>query len=127
MKLGYARDWEGARLEFERAQELDPNDSGVLFAWAAFHWMLGNTEEAIAGVKRWARSDPLSVIQKAFMTMFLINGGRLDEAREQIASALEIAPYFGKLHWYRGSVNILEGHYKEGVACMRKAVEFSNR
>jgi len=125
--VGLEWDWEGARRELERAQQLDPAEYMIHFSGACLHWMRGDLDEAIKCMTSWARIDPLSVLQMAFMTTILIEAGRRDDARKQMAGALEIAPFFDKLHWYLGKINVLDGCHEEALACMRKAVELSNR
>jgi len=124
---GLEWNWEKGRREFERAQQLDPAEYLVHFGWACFHWMLKDLEEAIKFMTSWARIDPLSVMQMAFLTTMLIEIGRRDDARRQVAGALEIAPFFDKLHWYLGKINTLDGRHKEAIVCMHKAVELSSR
>jgi DNA-binding winged helix-turn-helix (wHTH) protein/TolB-like protein/Flp pilus assembly protein TadD len=62
VKLTYDWDWEGARAEFQKALELNPNESVVHDDYATLLEALGRTNEAIVETNKARELDPLSLL-----------------------------------------------------------------
>jgi TolB-like protein/Tfp pilus assembly protein PilF len=93
-KFLYDWDWEGARLEFEKALELNPGSSGAMHTYAMYLNAMGRVDESIRLQKRAVTIDPLSfpLLQNLGDTYLLSN--QLDEAMEMFEKILEMSPTF---------------------------------
>ena len=90
-----AKDYAGAEVAFKRALELNPNHAPT------YHWYgmmlrddLGRPDEALALHRRANELDPLSGPIMANVAGDLVALGRFDEAKDQLARALKLAPNF---------------------------------
>ncbi len=90
-KALYNYDFAGAQTEFERVIQLHPNDA------MAHHWFandvltpLGQSEYAVAEMKRALALDPLSLIINSNLGYAYHFAGRADEAIAQLRKTLEI-------------------------------------
>jgi len=85
-------DWTGSEADFDRANELDPNDSVGLRRYGELLGGLGRLPESIAVEKKAVDLDPLSAWTWQHLSRFQIAAGLLADARESAQHALEINP-----------------------------------
>jgi TolB-like protein/DNA-binding winged helix-turn-helix (wHTH) protein len=117
----YDWDWDGARREFRRALELNPNDAMGRNWYGGYLSLLGRHDEAIAEHERARQLDPLSLIVNANLTRALYWARRYDEAIVQARRTLELDPAFGvALFWLEGTLRH-KGLLKEAVALRQSA------
>src|SRR5438874_167404 len=114
-------------LEFQRAIELQPNNS------PAHHWYgsgplicLGRFEEAIAEGKRSVEVDPLSPIINADFGGTLYYARRYDEAVVQLRKALELDPTFFYTRYNLGWALEQKGDLSGAIAEYEKARELTD-
>jgi TolB-like protein/Flp pilus assembly protein TadD len=122
IKTLYHFDLPGSVEEFEHAIRLNPNDAN------AHHWLgnqtlnnMGETERALAEVRRAQELDPLSLVintNVGYQLMFL---GRLDEAIAQLRKTLELDPNFYYARYTLGEALGLSGNIPEAIAEFKKA------
>jgi eukaryotic-like serine/threonine-protein kinase len=72
--------WEGARNEFERALDLDPNDAETNAQYARFEAIMGHAARAVDLGAKAAELDPLRPAFQGMQGLNLVNAGRYREA-----------------------------------------------
>ena len=85
-------DWAGAQADLDRATAHQPASPLALNSQAILFQKLGRFQEAAAIELKVAESDPLNAIVASNVGTFLMNAGRLDEARDMMKRSLEISP-----------------------------------
>ena len=95
VKMAYEWDWAGAKLAFERALELDPDDELARTAYALYlSWIEGRTADAVAYARQTLEQDPLSLDLNARLAMLLYFAREFDEAVDVARLVLERDPEF---------------------------------
>ncbi|UCC80169.1 MAG: protein kinase [Candidatus Zixiibacteriota bacterium] len=126
IKIYYEWDWEGARREFEKSLELQPNFITAHSGYACYFMAVGDLDEAIKHGKKAVEMDPLGLPSNMYLGLYYLRAGRLDLAREQIKRVIDIEPNVPQHHWLLGQTFILESKFDEGIGIIQKAVEMSN-
>jgi TolB-like protein/Tfp pilus assembly protein PilF len=85
-------DWAGADASFRRALELAPGSSVVLRRAGALSWIQCRFDDAIGLYRRAIEQDPLSSAAYVNLGFACHSAGRLREAEEAFAKALEVTP-----------------------------------
>jgi tetratricopeptide (TPR) repeat protein len=113
--------------EFERAIVLNPNYA------TARHWYglgplrcVGDSEKAIAELKRALQLDPLSLIINADLGVGLVTARRYDEAIAQLRKTVEMDPYFYYAHFNLGKALQLNGQLDEAMTTYKKAAALND-
>src|SRR5215211_3197964 len=121
-KAEYDFDFAGARVEYERAIRLNPNDA------TARHWFgtdvlasTGDSAGQLVEMKRALELDPLSLVITTNLGNAYINNGRLDEAIAQFRKGIEIDANFYFAQWSYGLALELQGKNSEAIAQYEKA------
>ena len=121
-RFHYDWDWPGAKSEFKRAIELNPNYS-VARHWHAYCLLsVGQTGEALTEIKRAQKLDPLSHIISNTASAILCWAGRHDQAIEQLQQILEEDPNFAVSHQRLGHEYAEKGMFEESIREYRKAI-----
>src|SRR5262249_1025810 len=109
--------------EYERAVELNPNDS------TAHHWYgsdvlaaLGESEREIAEMERARELDPLSLVINSNLGVAFIHAGRWDEAISQLRKTLEMDGSFYRARWNLGTAFEGKGELPAAMAEYQKAM-----
>jgi serine/threonine-protein kinase len=125
--LFYDFDFQGSVKEFERAIVLNPNYA------TARHWYglgplrcVGDSEKAIAELKRALQLDPLSLIINADLGVGLVTARRYDEAIAQLRKTVEMDPYFYYAHFNLGKALQLNGQLDEAMTAYKKAAALND-
>jgi serine/threonine protein kinase/Tfp pilus assembly protein PilF len=125
--LFYNFDFQGAAKQFERAIALNPNYA------TAHHWYglgplrcLGDSDKAIAELKRALQLDPLSLIINADLGAGLVTVRRYDEAIAQLRKSIEMDPYFYYAHFNLGKALQLNGQLDEAMTEYKKAAALND-
>ncbi len=126
-KAMYDFDFPGARQEYERALELDPNDA------TTHHWfatdVLTNTgqhERELAEMKRAVELDPLSLVLQTNLGNAYVHNGRLDEAVAQFRKTIEMDANFYFAQWSYGLALELQGKIPEAIAQLEKGARMAD-
>ncbi len=109
-------DWEGARREFERALELDPNYATAHHWYALWFLGKGNTEEAMRRISRAAELDPVSQAIIKDKGNVLYHAGQFDAAIELALKTLELDPDFPAAHRLLSLCYQTQGLYEKAIA-----------
>jgi DNA-binding winged helix-turn-helix (wHTH) protein/Tfp pilus assembly protein PilF len=119
-------DWSGARREFERALELNP-DYPTAHQWYGNHLdSLGKFEDALREKRRALELDPLSLsINVSIATSYWLMG-KVPEALRSIYDALEMDKNFPPALLQLGFVNELTGNLSQSIANFEQALEMDD-
>ncbi len=116
----YDWDWTAAANELKRAQELAPNDSGVLFTSAALPWTLGRWDDALKLTNAALARDPLNPTGYENLSQIQLRRGRLAEAEDAQRRALAIRPTGIGDRYLLGLVLLARGEREAALAEMLK-------
>jgi TolB-like protein/class 3 adenylate cyclase/Tfp pilus assembly protein PilF len=123
VRSNYEFDLTGAIAEFEQAIKLNPNDA------TAHHWFghhpltcLGQSERALAELRRAQELDPLSLIINANIGYTYIVAGRLEDAIAQLRRAIELDGNFYYAIYVLGEAFELKDSFPEAISQYQKAI-----
>jgi len=123
-KFFYEWDFTGARREFERAIELDPNDPLTCWNYSQFMAILGVSDQGIAWGRRAKTLAPLD--GSSGLAMAFILSGRYDDALEETRATLELDDkYFWSYYW-SGVAYSEKGMHNEAIAALETAVKLDD-
>jgi TolB-like protein/Flp pilus assembly protein TadD len=125
IKLYYDWDWFGAKEEFKRAIQLNPN-YGTAHQWYAnCNTVFRKHDEAIAEAKMARELDPLSLIINRNVGYRFYFARRFDNAIEESLKALQIEPDFYPTLWTLSLSYLQKGMFTEAILEMQKAAKYS--
>jgi len=113
--LHYDWDWLGADREFQQALRLDPNNVTAHQWYADYFDCLGQSDKAIAEMKRAQSIDPLSLIVGSALARVYRGARQYDRAVEQSRKTLELDLNFPHAHWTLGLAYLGKAMYREAV------------
>jgi len=117
--------WAGAEKEFQRAIELNPNDTGAHIFYAHLLSNTGRHDEALSQVKIARELDPLFPFAGALEGQFLSQAGKPDEALDRLSKTFDLAPNFWMPHLFASAAYIQKQMFPEALAEARKARQLS--
>lgn len=116
IKFYFDWDWEGARQEFSRAIELNPNDP-VSHQWFAVYLLAsGQPDRGFREVQVAHRLDPLSLAINTDIGFHHTYSGRYAEAVSQLRSVLAMKSDFLLAHLWLARALLEQGQYDEALA-----------
>ena len=120
-KANYERDNAGAKREFDRALELDPNDSSIYFDYVQLLANIGESEQAIALAQRAKLIDPQDAYVSYTVAQAFILAGRYDEGLRETSTtiALDDKNWWG--YYWRGVAYSEKGMHDEAIAALQTA------
>jgi DNA-binding winged helix-turn-helix (wHTH) protein/TolB-like protein/tetratricopeptide (TPR) repeat protein len=115
-------EWAEAESEFQRCNELSPNE-GLCHAPYAFGYLVPHRryEEAIREFSKALNADPFAPFANLNFTLTLFYAGKYDEAVQAAQRGLQINPEFLPLHGALARLYAFKGKYNEAAAEMTKA------
>jgi len=119
-KIAYDWDWSGARREFERALELNPNYATAHYWYSYYYFAMGRLDDAAREMKRAVELDPLSLNINAEMGRALLYQRQYDKAIQQERKTLEMDPNFGVAHHILGEAYLQEARYADAITEAQK-------
>jgi tetratricopeptide (TPR) repeat protein len=126
-KASYNFDYEGAKQEYERAIQLNPNDA------TAHHWFgaevlaaTGEQARELAELKRALELDPLSLIIQTNLGVAYLHNGRIDEAIGHFRKAIELDGTFHYAYRSYGLALELQGKIPEAMSYYEKAASLTD-
>ena len=122
-KSRYEFDWNGARIETEKALQLNPKSVDTLRYYATGYLSpMRRHREAIAAMKKSLEIEPLSVPVNFGLAFAYHLGGEVDRAEQQYRHVMELAPNFPFPHLFFSNVLSAEGRYEESIAELEKGL-----
>jgi TolB-like protein/Flp pilus assembly protein TadD len=112
----------GAKREYKRAFELNPNSGQALAYHAWFLVQSGRFEEAIAEKKRSLLLDPVSSLENSELGMILLEAHRTDEAIRQLQKTIDMDPNFAAAHGRLGGAYRQAGQFELAVFEVKKGI-----
>jgi TolB-like protein/Flp pilus assembly protein TadD len=126
-KASYNFDYAGAKQEYERAIQLNPNDA------TAHHWFgaevlaaTGEQARELAELKRALELDPLSRIIQTNLGIAYLHNGRTDEAIAHFRKAIELDGTFYYAQRSYGLALELQGKIPEAISYYEKAAALTD-
>ncbi|HEY4256792.1 MAG TPA: tetratricopeptide repeat protein [Candidatus Udaeobacter sp.] len=123
----YEFNFPGAKKEYERALELNPNDS------TAHHWYgsdvlaaLGDSEREIAEMERARELDPLSLVINTNLGVAFVHAGRWDDGINQLRKTVEMDESFYFARWSLGAALEDKGELSSAMAEYQKAMALAD-
>jgi TolB-like protein len=95
IRSSFMSDWEGARVDLERARALGPGDASAIGIHGRILVQLGRLREAVALLERAAEIDPLSARAWTLLGRALVHAGDHERGRAALARTLELFPRGG--------------------------------
>ena len=129
VKLLHEWDWAGAKLEFQRALELDSGNAAIRSQYAFFilQMLEGRHEEAIAEGRLALESDPLSAYPKGVVALIMTVAGEYEEAIRLAKTAATSEPNSFMAQRCLGLASSWQGKHEEATAALEHALEVSGR
>lgn len=84
--------WTAAQAEYRKAADLAPNDPAAKHRLATLMATLGRPDTAVDLARQALAADPLNADTNYWLAKYLLALGRLDEAAQVIARAIELQP-----------------------------------
>lgn len=112
-------DWRGAEAELKRAVELAPDDGDALYMLGLVRASQGDLAQAVDLTRKALQLNPRSADWYRWLVAYLMPLGRLDEAEQAIAKAVELQPDGIYNHHLLAIVKVL----RKDPAAARKAAE----
>src|SRR5437764_1600297 len=126
-KASYNFDYPGAKQEYERAIQLNPNDA------TAHHWFgaevlaaTGEQARELAELKRALELDPLSLIIQTNLGIAYLHNGRIDEAIAHFRKAIELDGTFYYAQRSYGLALELQDKIPEAIGQYEKAAALTD-
>ncbi len=116
----YRWDWDGAKREFQRSLDLDPNSAEGHRAYAIYLLTMRRDEEALPQLRRAQELSPLSPIISIEVAVALMRVGRYDEAIEQLQKARELEPTSARVDQTLALVYSRQGDLRKAIAVFEK-------
>ena len=115
-----------AGREFQRALELNPNNTAFYYAYAEYLAALGRYDDAVAATRRRFKLDPLST--ESYSMMAWADCLKRDYEHQLAAGekALQIDPNDLGGIWNVATAHLFQGKYPEAIAEFRKAAAVSD-
>jgi serine/threonine protein kinase/TolB-like protein/TPR repeat protein len=121
LALATAWQWSQAEHEFQRAIELNPNDSNAHYFYALAYLSPENRlDEAQAQFRTALSLDPLSSIINTNYAVLLMVAKHYPESLAQFQKVLDRDPNFGPAHYKLSQLYATTGRFPEAVTELRK-------
>jgi serine/threonine-protein kinase len=121
-------DFEGAKLGFDRALELNPNLADA-YLWTEFYWtyVRRDLDEAIAANREAHRLSPLDPRADLRLGTVQMVFGNLEDAERILRDNLETDPNSPVTHLALGDTLLRLGRFDEAISHTERAVEATGR
>ena len=118
-------DWAAAARQYERALQLDPNNSRTHVLNGLHFIALGNTDEAMTHFQRAVQLDPLNLNALGNVGATFFAARRYDQAIAHLNKTLEIDPDYAGTHQFLSLVYEAQGKYDLWLDEMEKNATLS--
>jgi TolB-like protein/DNA-binding winged helix-turn-helix (wHTH) protein/Tfp pilus assembly protein PilF len=117
----YAYDWAGAERDFRAALAANPNAAIAHFGLAQLALTQDRIAEGLVHMRQTVELDPMSPVFSVVEASYLLDLGRLADARRRLDAALALAPNLWPMHVVLGRLRLAEGRVDDGMAALRRA------
>lgn len=100
-------DWHGAEAELKRAVEFAPDDADALYMLGLARASQGDLAQAVELTRKALKLDPVNAYVYRALAWYLMSMGRLDEAEQAIAKAIEIEPAAIYNHYMQAMAKVM--------------------
>jgi tetratricopeptide (TPR) repeat protein len=104
-------DWDAATREYQRALQLDPNNSRNHVLYGLHFVTLGKMDESIAQMQRALQLDPLNLNAMTNLGASYFSARRYEEAIAQLNKVLEIDPDYAGAYQFLSLIYEAQGKY----------------
>ncbi len=115
IRVGYSRDFAGARADAEQAVALSPGDARAQLAYAYVLICSGRTTEGITAERKALDIDPLNLWAWVSLALRLLNSGDLADAEQAGLRALEIRPESVHGQYVLARIYLAEGRVQDAL------------
>ncbi|MFL6212248.1 MAG: protein kinase domain-containing protein [Pyrinomonadaceae bacterium] len=125
VEMAYDWNWASAEAGFRRAIALNPSYATAHQWYSSDLVQMNRFPEALNEIKRAQELDPLSLIINANSGLYLYYSGseHYEEARREVAKALEVDQTFGVAHLYLGYIDLQQpARRNDAIAELQRAV-----
>ena len=122
-KLFYDRDWDGAREEFQKAVDLNPNLASAHQAYATYFVCMGQFDRGEAEILKAQELDPINLNIKADIGWNLFFARRTDEAIAQLKQVVQMDPNFAIAHIFLAHAYQQKELFDDAISEAQKAME----
>jgi choline-sulfatase len=109
--------------QFKRALDLKPDYDLVVINMANAYRALGRDQEAMVGYRRFMELDPKNAQIRYEAAQILIDGGQLDQARQELTQALALEPKLAAARNALGVLALRRGDLATAEREIRAAIE----
>ena len=120
VKWTYEWDWAGARREFERTLELNPNDASARMQYARYLAMMGDRQGATTQLEQVRALDPISpaAIGAEAAVYYLLRD--YDRTIQHAQEVLAAQPEMGPIYYWLGRAYDSKGQSREACGALEK-------
>lgn len=122
-KLFYDRDWDGAREEFQKAVDLNPNLPSAHQAYATYFVCMGQFARGETEILKAQELDPINLNIKADIGWNLFFARRTDEAIAQLKQVVQMDPNFAIAHIFLAHAYQQKEMFDDAISEAQKAME----
>ena len=123
IRLKYEWDWPGAEKAFKRSIQLNPSYAQARVSYSFYLEAMGRKEEAIREAEEARAIDPLSLSANVNLGWQYLQADRLERARQQFESTLELNSNFWGVHWALSHYYRRKGNFGAAIAALHKAID----
>jgi tetratricopeptide (TPR) repeat protein len=113
-------DWESAKSNLDRAEELNPGYAWVYFHRGSLLMYMAEFEEGIKNFIKACELDPLNTAFNRNLGCIYIRAGQFKNAVETLQRTIEMDPDFPMLHLYLAYIYIQKNMHKEALVELQK-------
>ena len=118
--------WAAAARQYERALELNPNNSRTHVLYGFHFQHLANREQAFTHFRRAVELDPLNLNSNENLGQEYMFAKHYDQAVEQEKKILEIDPGYAQAHLDLSAIYLFEGKYELWLEEWEKGARLNN-
>jgi eukaryotic-like serine/threonine-protein kinase len=126
VKSNYERDPAGSKREFERAIELDPNDSSTYFDYGWVLSVLGENDRAFQLSQKAEEIDPLDAQIQAFAGGAYVMARRYDEGLAKLQAAMKLDDKVWWTYYWQGVAYSEKGMHDKAIESLQTAAKLDD-
>lgn len=117
----YEWDWDASEAYFQRAIELNPNETEAYFGYAHLLGVMGRSEQALMMIRRARELSPNYSLAAALEGGFMMGAGKREEALRHLEASFRLGEDLWLFRIILGSAYFANGQPEEGLAQYEQA------